>query len=49
MNREIARFADRKRQVITGLRSRRQEHFAIDSFYTITNYDTVHRDRSLSR
>ena len=45
--REISRFADRSACVIQGLRARRQELFAGDSFYKITNYDTVHRDLDL--
>ncbi|HEV3259738.1 MAG TPA: DEAD/DEAH box helicase, partial [Gemmataceae bacterium] len=45
--REIARFADRATEVIGGLRPRRERGFAGDSFYKITNYDTVHRDLDL--
>ncbi len=45
--REIERFADRSVQVIGGLRDRRQKNFAADSFFKITNYDTVHRDLDL--
>ncbi|HBI45741.1 MAG TPA: helicase SNF2 [Planctomycetales bacterium] len=45
--REINRFANRTAQVIGGLRARRQAHFATDSFFKITNYDTVHRDLDL--
>ena len=45
---EIARFIDRKATVIGGLRGRRQEDYAVtDSFFKITNYDTVHRDLDL--
>ena len=42
--REIERFADRSVQVIGGLRAKRAEQFRSDSFYKVTNYDTVHRD-----
>jgi superfamily II DNA or RNA helicase len=45
--REIRRFAERPAQVIGGLLARRQQQFAADSFYKITNYDTVHRDLDL--
>jgi superfamily II DNA or RNA helicase len=45
--REIERFVNRKTTVIGGLRPRRQELFAADSFYKIMNYDTVHRDLDL--
>src|SRR5205823_2938659 len=36
--REIEKFASRPTQVIDGLRLRREQHFASDSFYKITNY-----------
>ena len=45
--REIAQFSGRPAQVIQGLRARRQEIFADDAFFKITNYDTVHRDLDL--
>ncbi len=45
--REIARFTDRSACVIGGLRARRQELFAQESFFKITNYDTIHRDVDL--
>jgi len=45
--REISRFSGRSAQVIGGLRPRRQMAFAADSFFKITNYDTVHRDLDL--
>jgi superfamily II DNA or RNA helicase len=45
--REIARFADRTAGVIGGLRGRRERLFAAESFYKITNYDTVHADLDL--
>ncbi len=45
--REIARFVGRPTQVVGGLRPRRQQHFAAEAFYKITNYDTVHRDLDL--
>lgn len=45
---EIARFIDRKATVVGGLRARRQQDYAVaDSFFKITNYDTVHRDLDL--
>lgn len=45
--REIARFVGRTTEVIAGLRARRERQFATDTFYKITNYDTVHRDLDL--
>jgi superfamily II DNA or RNA helicase len=45
--REIARFTGRTAQVIGGLSPQRRQQFAADSFYKITNYDTVHRDLDL--
>jgi SNF2 family DNA or RNA helicase len=45
--REIEKFAHRKTQVIGGMRARREQNFAVDSFYKIINYDTVHRDLDL--
>jgi superfamily II DNA or RNA helicase len=46
--REVARFAPRKATVVGGLRARREQHYAVpDSFYKITNYDTVHADLDL--
>lgn len=45
--REIERFVDRSIQVIGGLRDRREKHFETDTFYKITNYDTVYRDLDL--
>jgi superfamily II DNA or RNA helicase len=45
--REIERFVDRTITVVNGLRPRRQECFAADSFFKIMNYDTVHRDLDL--
>jgi hypothetical protein len=45
--REIGRFVDRETHVISGLRPKRERHFAEPSFYKITNYDTVHRDLEL--
>lgn len=42
--REIARFTARSAVVIQGLRARREETFKADSFFKITNYDTVHSD-----
>ncbi|HMC63604.1 MAG TPA: DEAD/DEAH box helicase [Gemmataceae bacterium] len=45
--REIARFAERPTEVVGGLRARREQHFATNTFYKITNYDTIHRDLDL--
>lgn len=46
--REIARFTDRKTTVIAGLRARREHLYAgATTFFTITNYDTVHSDLDL--
>jgi superfamily II DNA or RNA helicase len=46
--REIEKFADRKADVIGGLRPRRADGFAgRDAFFKITNYDTVHADLDL--
>jgi superfamily II DNA or RNA helicase len=46
--REIARFTDRRARVVDGLRVRREQQYtARDSFFTITNYDTVHADLDL--
>jgi len=46
--REIARFTDRRATVVGGLRGRREQHYAAaDSFFKITNYDTVHSDLDL--
>jgi hypothetical protein len=47
---EIARFIGRKATVVGGSRARRQEGYAVaDSFFKITNYDTVHRDLDLTQ
>ena len=45
--REIAKFTERETQVISGLQPRRKQQFAVESFYKITNYDTVFRDLDL--
>jgi superfamily II DNA or RNA helicase len=45
--REVTRFVDRSVQVIGGMRPRREQLFAAECFYKITNYDTVHRDLDL--
>jgi len=47
--REIDKFIGRPTQVIGGLRPRRQQQFAVPSFFKITNYDTVHSDLDLIR
>lgn len=45
--REIARVIGRPVRVIGGLRRSREEGFRAESFYKVTNYDTVYRDLDL--
>jgi superfamily II DNA or RNA helicase len=46
--REITRFTDRRALVVAGHRAQRlQQYSTRDSFFTITNYDTVHLDLDL--
>lgn len=45
--REIARVVGRSTRVVGGFRAARAAAFRAESFYTITNYDTVHRDLDL--
>ncbi len=45
--REIQRCSERSVEVVNGLRERREVHFAADSFFKITNYDTIYRDLDL--
>lgn len=45
--REIARVVDRPARVIGGFRRVREDGFRAESFYKITNYDTVYRDLDL--
>src|SRR5262249_15857230 len=45
--REIDKFAGRSTQVIGGLRAKREQAFKTDTFFKITNYDTVHADLDL--
>ncbi len=45
--REIARVVGRPTLVVGGFRSARAAAFRAESFYKITNYDTVHRDLDL--
>ncbi len=45
--REIARVVNRPARVIGGFRRSRDEGFRAESFYKITNYDTVYRDLDL--
>jgi superfamily II DNA or RNA helicase len=45
--REIQRCSARGVQVVSGLRGRREIHFAADAFFKVTNYDTVYRDLDL--
>jgi len=47
--REIEKFSQRQATVVEGLLARRAELYAAPSFYKITNYDVVHRDRELLR
>lgn len=42
--REIARFTQRSLQVIVGMRLERKKLFNTDTFFKITNYDTIHTD-----
>jgi len=46
-HREIERFVGRPSEVIGGLRPRREKGYASDSFFKITNYDTIHTDLDL--
>ena len=41
---EIAKFTDRLATVVQGPITARRQLYATDSFYTIVNYDVVHRD-----
>jgi superfamily II DNA or RNA helicase len=45
--REIERFTPRPVEVVGGLRARREKSFATDTFFKVTNYDTVYRDLDL--
>jgi superfamily II DNA or RNA helicase len=45
--REIERFVKRPVEVVGGLRRSREKGFAADSFFKVTNYDTVHTDLDL--
>ncbi len=45
--REIDRAVPRSVEVIGGLRKRREKGFATDTFFKVTNYDTVHVDLDL--
>lgn len=45
--REIERFVNRSVEVIGGLRPRRETGFSTESFFKITNYDTIHTDLDL--
>ena len=44
---EIERFVERSATVIEGLQPIRQTLYAEESFFKITNYETVHRDLDL--
>jgi superfamily II DNA or RNA helicase len=46
---EIERFATRTALTVEGFWANRQKGYQEDSFYKITNYDVVHRDRDLIR
>ncbi len=45
--REISKFSRRTAGVVSGLRAGREKAFASESFYIITNYDTIRRDLDL--
>lgn len=45
--REIERFCDRSVDVVAGWRVSRERHYRRESFFKITNYDTVYRDLDL--
>ncbi len=45
--REIARFTSRATTVVDGLRAARERHYASAAFFTVTNYDSLHRDLDL--
>src|SRR5437773_9718216 len=45
--REIARVVGRSTRVVGGFRAARESAFHGESFYKISNYDTVHRDLDL--
>ncbi len=45
--REIDKFCKRSTGVIGGLRTRREKCFETDTFYKVTNYDTIRRDMDL--
>jgi hypothetical protein len=45
--REIARAVGRPTVVVGGVRARREAGFQAESFYKVTNYDTVHQDLDL--
>jgi superfamily II DNA or RNA helicase len=45
--REIERCSERSTTVVGGLRGQRVNHFGCDSFFKITNYDTIWRDLDL--
>ncbi len=44
---EICKFSDRSVEVVEGLAPRRAELYASESFYKVTNYEVIHRDREL--
>jgi superfamily II DNA or RNA helicase len=44
---EVERFSTRAAMVIEGLAHERRNRYRADSFYKITNYDTLHRDLDL--
>ncbi len=44
---EVERFAERTAMVVEGFSHERAQRYRDDSFYKITNYDTVHRDIAL--
>ncbi|MCX7048804.1 MAG: DEAD/DEAH box helicase [Candidatus Sumerlaeota bacterium] len=46
---EIEKFTRRSAEVVEGLLAARQTLYKTDTFFKITNYDVIHRDRELIR
>ena len=44
---EIHKFSGRSVDVVGGLRARREDHYSSESFFKVTNYDTIRRDWEL--
>src|SRR5207302_1857172 len=45
--REIERFSDESYTVIAGSKAKREKQYAMGSFFTVTNYELMLRDREL--